>query len=83
MVDFIKKCQKFGACVWQLFAVHHKDHTLDIFTKSMVSLEMSILLLGLPRLPKKNLKLCSIKIKGSHTPCKSTCSRSVYMYSHI
>ena len=29
----------------------------------------------------KNLQLCSIKIKGSHTPCDVTCTGSIYTTS--
>ena len=58
----------------------HKDQTLDIFIKSMVSLKMSILQIWVTwasKITLKNLQLCGIKIKGSHTPCDSTCSHSI------
>ena len=58
----------------------HKDQTLDIFIKSMVSLKMSILQIWVTwasKITLKNLQLCSIKMKGSHTPCDVTRSRSI------
>ena len=58
----------------------HKDQTLDIFIKSMVSLKMSILQIWVTwasKITLKNLQLCSSKIKGSHTPCDVTRSRSI------
>ena len=52
----------------------HKDQILDIFIKSMVSLKISILQIWVTWASKitiKILQLCSIKIKGSHTPWTS------------
>ena len=52
-----------------------------IFIKSMVSLKMSILQIWVTsasKVTQKNLQLCSIKNKGSHTPCDITCSRSIH-----
>ena len=46
----------------------------------MVSLKMSILQIWVTwasKITLKNLQLCSIKIKGSHTPCDVTRSRSI------
>ena len=58
----------------------HKDQTLDIFIKSMVSLKMSILQIWVnwaSKITLKNLQLSSIKIKGGLAPCDVTCSRSM------
>ena len=46
----------------------------------MVSLKMSILLIWVTwasKITLKNLQLCTIKIKESHTPCDVTHSRSI------
>ena len=51
---------------------------------SIVSLKMSIMQIWVTWASKitfKNLQLCSIKIKGSHTPCDVTCSRSIIQTS--
>ena len=63
-----------------LCAIEHKDQTLDIFIKSMVSLKISILQIWVTwasKITLINLQLCSIKIKGTHTPCDVTRSRSI------
>ena len=85
MVDFIKMSKVWSLSMefygaWQLLAMRHrhKDQTLDIFIKSMVSLKMSILQIWVTwasKITLKNLQLCSIKMKGSHTPCDVTRSR--------
>ena len=64
----------------------HKDQTLDIFIKSMVSLKMFILQIWVTwasKITLKNLQLCSIKIKGSHTPCDVTRSRSIVPVDYL
>ena len=92
VLDLMVECTKFVpyVTVWSSMAHGkklpcainsiHKDQTLDIFIKSMVSLKMSILQIWVTWASKitfKNLQLCSIKIKGSHTPCDITCSSSI------
>ena len=53
--------------------------------KSMVSLKMSILQIWVTwasKITVKNLQLCNIKVKGSHTPCDIAQSHSITLSKH-